>query len=233
MDEWVIVDTGSTDGTQAIISEYGPVTELPFEDFVTTKNKALALATGEYILFMDADERLLAARKRCGPWRKRASGTRSSCRIIDGPAPDQVVTQYDRLRMWHNNGRWRFRGRGCMRSSAAPAGARVLRDPGVVVWHDHRHRDGESFVKRSEWYVEILTAALQRDPSDTRALFYLARTFKDLGRWFEAIEAYERYLAAGGWHDERWQACYDLALVLARAGRVGPCSRSVSASAGD
>ena len=26
-------------------------------------------------------------------------------------------------------------------------------------------------------------------------MFYLARTFKDLGRWFEAIEAYERYLA--------------------------------------
>ena len=60
VDEWVIVDTGSTDGTQAIISEYGPVTELPFEDFVTTKNKALALATGKYILFMDADERLLS-----------------------------------------------------------------------------------------------------------------------------------------------------------------------------
>ena len=62
VDEWVIVDTGSTDDTRAIISEYGPVTELPFEDFVTTKNKALALATGEYILFMDADERLLGRR---------------------------------------------------------------------------------------------------------------------------------------------------------------------------
>ena len=105
-----------------------------------------------------------------------------------------------------------------MRSSAAPAGARVLRDPSVVVWHDHRHRDGESFVKRSEWYVELLQAALQREPSDTRAMFYLARTFKDLGRWFEAIEAYERYLAAGGWHDERWQACYDLALCWRELG---------------
>ena len=49
-------------------------------------------------------------------------------------------------------------------------------------------------------------------------MFYLARTFKDLGRWFEAIEAYERYLAAGGWHDERWQACYDLALCWRELG---------------
>ena len=32
---------------------------MAFEDFVTTKNKALALATGKYILLMDADERLL------------------------------------------------------------------------------------------------------------------------------------------------------------------------------
>ena len=99
-----------------------------------------------------------------------------------------------------------------------PAGARVLRDPGVVVWHDHRHRDGDSFVKRSEWYIELLRAALQRDPGDTRAMFYLARTFKDLGRWFEAIEAYERYLVAGGWRDERWQACYDMALCWRELG---------------
>ena len=115
---------------------------------------------------------------------------------------------------------------------AAPAGARVLRDPSVVVWHDHRHRDGESFVKRSEWYVELLQAALQREPSDTRAMFYLARTFKDLGRWFEAIEAYERYLAAGGWHDERWQACYDLALCWRELGEWdharGACQRALA-----
>jgi len=129
-----------------------------------------------------------------------------------------VVTQYDRYRLWYNNGLWRFEGPGVHEVVAAPAGARVLRDPSVVVWHDHRHRDGESFVKRSEWYVELLQAALQREPSDTRAMFYLARTFKDLGRWFEAIEAYERYLAAGGWHDERWQACYDLALCWRELG---------------
>ena len=218
VDEWVIVDTGSTDDTRAIISEYGPVHELPFEDFVTTKNKALALATGEYILFMDADERLLSGAESLRAVAEAGELDGLSCRIIDGPAPDQVVTQYDRLRLWYNNGLWRFEGPGVHEVIVAPAGARVLRDTGVVVWHDHRHRDNESFVKRSEWYVELLQAALQHDPNDTRAMFYLARTFKDLGRWFEAIEAYERYLAAGGWHDERWQACYDLALCWRELG---------------
>ena len=51
------------------------------------------------------------------------------------------------------------RGQGFTRSLVAPAGAAAGRDPGVVVWHDHRHRDDASFVKRSEWYVELLRAA--------------------------------------------------------------------------
>ena len=130
-------------------------------------------------------------------------------------------------------GWWHFSGPGVHEVVSGPAGARVLRDPGVVVWHDHRHRDGESFVKRSEWYVELLQAALQRDPGDTRAMFYLARTFKDLGRWFEAIEAYERYLVAGGWHDERWQACYDLALCWRELGEWEQARDGVPAGAGD
>ena len=99
VDEWVIVDTGSTDDTRTIISEYGPVNELAFEDFVTTKNKALALATGEYILLMDADERLLSGAETLRAVAEAGELDGLSCRIIDGPAPDQVVTQYDRLRI--------------------------------------------------------------------------------------------------------------------------------------
>ena len=118
------MDTGSTDGTRTIISEYGPVTELPFEDFVTTKNKALALATGEYILFMDADERLLAARKRWGRGGSAARTTRSVGRIIDGPSSDQVSRNMTGSEWRSSPGKLggQFTGRGCMRSSAGPAG---------------------------------------------------------------------------------------------------------------
>ena len=117
---------------------------------------------GDYILFMDADERLLSGAEALRAVAEAGELDAVSGRIIDGPAPDQVVTQYDRLRLWRNeSAKWRLwlgnsSGPGVHEVVSGPAGARVLRDPGVVVWHDHRHRDDESFVKRSEWYVELL-----------------------------------------------------------------------------
>jgi glycosyltransferase involved in cell wall biosynthesis len=65
IDYWVIVDTGSTDGTQQIIKDFmqdipGELHERPWKNFAYNRNQALALAKGkaDYILFMDADETL-------------------------------------------------------------------------------------------------------------------------------------------------------------------------------
>ena len=65
IDSWVIVDTGSTDGTQKIIREYlkdipGNLYERPWVNFSHNRNEALELAKGkaDYILFMDADDKL-------------------------------------------------------------------------------------------------------------------------------------------------------------------------------
>src|SRR5262249_23581331 len=65
IDHWVIVDTGSTDGTQDIIREYlrdlpGELHERPWQNFPHNRNEALALARGraDYTFFIDADELL-------------------------------------------------------------------------------------------------------------------------------------------------------------------------------
>ncbi len=60
VDEIIVVDTGSTDETCTIAANYGAIVQ-PFlwqEDFSEARNASLALATGDWILFLDADEAL-------------------------------------------------------------------------------------------------------------------------------------------------------------------------------
>ena len=58
VDEIVVVDTGSTDNTIEVAKSYGAkVFESPWNnDFSTPRNMALENATGDWIIFLDADE---------------------------------------------------------------------------------------------------------------------------------------------------------------------------------
>jgi glycosyltransferase involved in cell wall biosynthesis len=60
-DEVIVVDSYSIDGTLEIIAREFPevkVIQNPFVDFSTQRNFALAQATNDWILFLDADERI-------------------------------------------------------------------------------------------------------------------------------------------------------------------------------
>ena len=68
IDYWVIVDTGSTDGTQEVIRTFmdehgikGELHERPWKNFSHNRNEALQLAQGksDYVFFIDADEYLI------------------------------------------------------------------------------------------------------------------------------------------------------------------------------
>jgi tetratricopeptide (TPR) repeat protein len=61
VDEIIIVDTGSTDGTQTIAREHGAqIIQSTWEnDFSRARNESLAAANGAWILVLDADEYLL------------------------------------------------------------------------------------------------------------------------------------------------------------------------------
>ncbi len=61
VDEIIVVDTGSIDGTKAVAAAY---TDRIFDfawvdDFAAARNASFAKATGDYILWLDADDVLL------------------------------------------------------------------------------------------------------------------------------------------------------------------------------
>jgi len=60
VDELIVVDTGSSDGTPELAREAGAtVVEHPWQDdFAAARNAGLAACTGDWVLVLDADERL-------------------------------------------------------------------------------------------------------------------------------------------------------------------------------
>lgn len=58
-DEIIVLDDGSTDATASIAKRHGALVSIrPFDDFGRQKQAALELATGTWILSVDADERV-------------------------------------------------------------------------------------------------------------------------------------------------------------------------------
>jgi glycosyltransferase involved in cell wall biosynthesis len=58
-DEVVVADTGSADGTVALAEKAGArVVSIPWEGFVASRNRALGEPSHDWVLFIDADERV-------------------------------------------------------------------------------------------------------------------------------------------------------------------------------
>lgn len=61
-DEVVVVDTGSADGTVSLARRHGArVVAVPWEGYVRSRNRSLAEAKHDWVLFLDADERVTPA----------------------------------------------------------------------------------------------------------------------------------------------------------------------------
>lgn len=60
VDETIVVDTGSTDSTRDLAGKLGAqVFEFPWvNDFAAARNECIRQATGDFIFWMDADERI-------------------------------------------------------------------------------------------------------------------------------------------------------------------------------
>ena len=60
VDEIVVVDTGSTDRSVAVAEQHGAVVaHEPWQgDFAVPRNRSLDLVTGDWVLYVDADEQV-------------------------------------------------------------------------------------------------------------------------------------------------------------------------------
>ncbi|HEY3887236.1 MAG TPA: glycosyltransferase, partial [Caulobacteraceae bacterium] len=216
--DYVVVDTGSSDGTQALITGDmaargvgGQVFDRPWRDFGWNRSEALALArehsASDYLWMFDADD-LLEGRPELG----RLSADGYQLRI----GPD---FEYWRTQLFRRDLPWKFVGvlheyPSC--DDREPELGRIEGDYWVVSRRlGSRSRDPDKYAKDAA----ILEAALEAEPDNARHAFYLAQSWYDAGRFDKALEAYTRRVGMPGWPEETFYARYRQAACLHQLGR--------------
>ena len=116
VDEMIIVDTGSSDRTVEIAESFG-ATVLHHEwtgDFAEARNISLEAATGDWFLYLDADEVLVREdaprlRELAGHvWREAFFLTETN---FTGDVEDGTAVNHNTLRLFRNRPEYRFEGR--------------------------------------------------------------------------------------------------------------------------
>lgn len=195
---WVIVDTGSTDGTQQIIKEHmkdipGELHERPWKNFGESRTEAFDLAKGkgDYILFMDADDTLQFEDGYQFPkltadlyhmWRGSVGFSYQKPQLVKGNLPWKwvgVTHEYLTTDKSHTTDLLRH-----VRYVSGDGGA--------------RSSDPKKFWKN----VKLLKEGLKKEPDNSRYVFYLAESYRDAGEKAKALEWYQKRINMGGWEEE-------------------------------
>lgn len=199
IDYWVIVDTGSTDGTQKIIKEFmkdipGQLHEKKWVDFAHNRNEALLLAKnkGDYFLFIDADEKLIFNEKF-----KMPSLTKDRYNVMvkgDGHLFARPLLVKSALNWtWH----------GVIHEGIFSPEAKTV-EVLENIENDASFLDG----KRSQDPLKhlkdaaVLEKALEVEPSNSRYVYYLAQEYLCANEYALALKNYEKRATMGGWDEE-------------------------------
>jgi glycosyltransferase involved in cell wall biosynthesis len=216
IDYWVISDTGSDDDTKDIIRAElkdipGDLSEDPWVNFGhnRTMNIERAYGKADYLLLIDAD---MVVRQTEDPPQLKADS------YILRHTGD---VEYRIKRLVRGDIRWRYEGvTHEYLTSGRPDNQSDL--DCLVIEH---FGDGGSRADKFERDERLLGAELEREPQNTRTLFYLAQTCRDLaeihhdsGRAKRAIELYERRARLGGWDEEVYYSLLQVGVLHADFG---------------
>lgn len=225
VDEIVIVDTGSTDGTKEIARQFtDKLFDFPWvDDFAAARNFSFEQASGDYCMWLDADDviaeddrsKFRAMRKQLLP---QADVVMMPYHTAFDPQGQPTFT-YHRERVVRNEAR--FRWAGVVHEAITPAGEIRWSDAAV----SHK-KEGSGDPDRNLCIYEAQLAAGKA--LDPRNQFYYARELWYHSRFEEAAKVLTTFLDSGkGWLENQIEACRLLSRCMTALGRDGDALSSL------
>jgi tetratricopeptide (TPR) repeat protein len=221
VDEIVVVDTGSTDGTKEIAKELGArVFDFSWcDDFGAARNESLRHAGGDYILWLDADDRVdesevekIKRLKRRFPLRKNEA----YYFIINSQSPIDGETLFYQIRIFPKVEGVKFEGKihEQVVYNLQRLGLRLV-NTDIRVRHSG-YRDLTTIQEKSERNLRILQKELERDPENILLHFYTSRTLAGMGRQDEAVFHMRKITEDGRIRKNEKQFFMDASLLLGK-----------------
>jgi len=196
VDQMVIVDTGSVDNTVEIAKQYGAEVH-HFEwcnDFSAARNESIKYATGDWILWIDADERLLPEsipeiKNLLKPENKPVI-YKVYIRSLKKDGKNYSLSNAHRL--FKNKSGIYFTGQ--IHEQISPSAAKLKgeeRDSNIYLYHIGYSLTGEKAEKKNQRNQKLLKEMVKKFPNNAYAHYTLAQHYGLIGKPEKAIIHYQ------------------------------------------
>ena len=182
VDEIVVVDTGSTDGTIEIAESFGAkIYHHPWEgDFSKHRNQTLQYATGDWIFILDADEEM---KEGDGPGLRRLINESPEnvshilFRVLNCcPGTRNVTNETHSIRVFRNG--MGFHYKSIVHNEIQTPGGEPFVSS-LTLWHYGYNLTREKMKIKFQRRVDLLNKQLEENPGNPFTLFNLANAWFD------------------------------------------------------
>ncbi len=212
-DEWCILDTGSTDGTQETINRVlankkGKLHFEPFTNFRDSRNKCLDLAgtNCKFIIMLDDTYVIKGDLRRFLNEVRGDTFADSFSLLIQSDDNEyysnRIIKSKTKLRYIHTIHE--------VITNENNVNVTIPKDQAWILDHRSDYMETRT-MNRKQFDLELLFKELEKNPNDPRTIYYIAQTYGCIGDEIKKAEYFEKRIVLEGYIQERIDALFELA----------------------